>query len=270
MQRLFTAASLALMLVFPATLSAAALESATGAGTPDPHRVRAGQTIAYTLEAATPLGAGGSGRAPKECSDSAYDVDPGDYVVEGRFEYYFLADTTPSYLNRDKTEDAVKESVVNWAKATNSCGLKDDVSLTGWYMGRADGALEITSDGQCKQAGDGRSETGFGSLPSGSVAVACVWIAGGKPPYRVISADVRLNSKKSWWNKLSTCGGSRYVVEAALTHERGHIFGLSHHKKVTESAHGNLTMSPSIQGFCEAAETTLGKGDVLGMRALGY
>jgi hypothetical protein len=128
----------------------------------------------------------------------------------------------------------------------------------------------VTSDGNCKAAGDGRSETGFGSLPSGTVGVACVWISGGKPPYRVLSADVRLNSNKSWWNNLSTCSGSRYIVEAALTHERGHIFGLSHHKKVTESAHGNLTMSPSIEGYCQAAETTLGKGDVLGLRALGY
>jgi hypothetical protein len=44
-----------------------------------------------------------------------------------------------------------------------------------------------------------------------------------------------------------------------------HTFGLDH---VSESAHGNLTMSPNINGPCQNSESTLGKGDVLGLRAL--
>jgi len=29
-------------------------------------------------------------------------------------------------------------------------------------------------------------------------------------------------------------------------------------------------MSPNVNGYCEDAETTLGMGDVLGLRSLGY
>jgi hypothetical protein len=57
---------------------------------------------------------------------------------------------------------------------------------------------------------------------------------------------------------------NRFSVESTATHEFGHVFGLAH---VAESTHGNLTMSPSM-GPCSAAPETLGKGDVLGLRAL--
>lgn len=41
--------------------------------------------------------------------------------------------------------------------------------------------------------------------------------------------------------------------------------GLAH---VDESTHGNLTMSPLINGPCQSQEITLGQGDVQGMLAL--
>lgn len=53
-----------------------------------------------------------------------------------------------------------------------------------------------------------------------------------------------------------------FSVEGVATHEMGHVFGLSH---VSESAHGNLTMSTKARP-CTASDTTLGLGDVLGLR----
>jgi hypothetical protein len=55
---------------------------------------------------------------------------------------------------------------------------------------------------------------------------------------------------------------NRYDLEAVMTHERGHTFGLNH---VSESGHGNLTMSTQINGPCQLTERTLGWGDVLGL-----
>jgi hypothetical protein len=261
MSRLFSAAGLVIASLLPAPAMAAPLDLGEGSGL---HAVR------YVVSAGGAVGSGGGGAAPKACSDSTYELDDGPFVVEGTFEHYFISGSTPAGLSVTNTETAVKESVTNWTKARNDCGLADDLDIAVSYEGRVSGAVEITDSGACQDASDGRSETGFGTLPSGVLGVACVWLAGWKPPYRVESADVRLNKAKGWWNTISTCKGSRYVVEAALTHERGHIFGLTHGKTVTEGGHANLTMSPSINSFCADAETTLGKGDVLGMRALGY
>jgi hypothetical protein len=214
------------------------------------------------------LTGGSSGSSSGECSDSYYELEDLDYRLEGTFEYYFVASSTPSDVNVGNTETAVKESVTNWTRAVNNCGLADDIGLTSSYKGRSSDGVEITSDGTCKATGDGRSEVGFGTLPSATVATACAWFRGGRELV-VIEGDVRLNKAKKWWNVVSTCKGSRYIVEAALTHERGHIFGLTHHA-MKESKHGRLSMSPTIDGYCQAAETTLAKGDVLGMRARGY
>jgi len=209
--------------------------------------------------------------APHECRDGAYEFDAGTFRLEETFTYSFIASSTPPNLNVENTEAAVQASIGNWAQVRNACGFADDVLIRSEYAGRSFGWVEITDDGDCKDSSDGRSETGFGPLPSDLVAVACIWLGDAPgPPYPVASADVRLNRTLGWSNQADECTGRRYLVEAALTHERGHVLGLSHHKRLTEAAHGNLTMSPNLNGFCNDAETTLGRGDVLGLRARGY
>ena len=54
-------------------------------------------------------------------------------------------------------------------------------------------------------------------------------------------------------------------LEATMTHEAGHVFGLGH---IGERRHGRLTMSPFLNGPCENSEATLGLGDVRGLEAL--
>ena len=55
------------------------------------------------------------------------------------------------------------------------------------------------------------------------------------------------------------------MMESLVIHEVGHAYGLGH---VSENRHGRLTMSGYIDGLCENQETTLGKGDMLGLESL--
>jgi hypothetical protein len=260
MLRLITAAGLAITALFPAAAFSMNLEVDRPSA----------QVVRYGIVEGRPASSGGgSGNPPSDCSDKSYEFDPASFKLEGTFAYYLSVDTKPSDLLASRTETAMKEAFSNWAKAKNSCGLADDVSVSSSYKGHRDGAADITNDGRCK-ASDGKSEIAFGALPSSYVALTCVWyVIDGPAPYRLESADIRLSTSKKWRNTTSGCK-SRYIVESVLTHEIGHLLGLSHHKKVTESAHGNLSMSPLIDGYCQLSETTLGKGDVIGLRARGY
>jgi hypothetical protein len=74
-----------------------------------------------------------------------------------------------------------------------------------------------------------------------------------------------INSDIDWALSEESCRRGEELLEATITHEFGHIFGLSH---VSERTHGDLTMSPTSNGPCVADEITLGLGDVLGLEEL--
>ena len=84
-------------------------------------------------------------------------------------------------------------------------------------------------------------------------------------PYNEVRvSDVKVNKKVfSWTTKPgSRSCDRRWDLQSVVTHEWGHTFGLGH---VLESDHGNLTMSGGVNGPCQDAERTLGRGDVLAL-----
>jgi hypothetical protein len=196
--------------------------------------------------------------ATAACSDGAYNLN--SYKWNQTLKWAFNSGSTPTGLNVDSVEAALKAGMSNITGSDNSCSLSDAVSATHQYLGRKSIGVGISSSGSCT-TNDGVNMVGFGDLPAGTLGVACTWSINGV----AVESDIRFNKADHKWTTSpgsATCS-NRFSVEAVMTHEAGHAFGLGH---VSESTHGNLTMSTQI-GPCQNKESTLGRGDVLGLRA---
>lgn len=198
------------------------------------------------------------GSAPGPCSDRGRNPLPYKWAQPYRWKFY--AQSTPSSMSKDNVEKKLRRAANNITASRNSCGLADQVGATNEYLGRTQKAPGLRADGTCTST-DGMNSVGFGDLPQGVLGVACTWYDGNDA---AIESDVRFNKVDHKWYavKPSSCSG-RYSLEATATHEFGHVFGLGH---VGESGHGNLTMSPQMNGSCQNAEATLGRGDVIALR----
>lgn len=190
--------------------------------------------------------------APAPCLDGAFRTLGGKQT--STYKWSFKASTTPSGLNKSSVASMLQKSFTNVTTAHNDCGIADNVSATHHYLG-------TTSVSPNCNARDHQNVVGFGRLASGVLAVTCYWINNGK----IVEADMKITTRESWALSLSSCHGDMPMLEATITHEAGHVFGLDH---VGENRHGRLTMSPFLDGPCENNEATLGKGDVAGLASL--
>jgi hypothetical protein len=192
------------------------------------------------------------------CSDGAYVLN--GHRWSSRLEWYFRASSRPKGFNALGTASALRRAANNIVAGDNNCGLPDLISATHLYRGTTSRAPNISSGASCLGR-DGRNVIGFGTLPSGYLGMTCWWTYKG----RVVETDIKLNKAYyRWYIKRPSGCYRKWSIEAAATHEFGHAFGLGH---VSEALHGALTMSPIIKA-CQSAETTLGLGDVVGLRSL--
>jgi hypothetical protein len=200
-------------------------------------------------------------KAPGECRDAAY-ADWG-YRVNSTLSYSFNRSSTPPELSADAAEAAIRKAGANITSTRNQCRMGDRVPATLTYAGNT--VANANADGNSCTNRDGGSVVSFGDYTRGVLAVACTYFTGNPAGYdEVTEADVKVNRTSFNW---TTRPGARscknkFDLEAVMTHERGHSFGLGH---VDESRHGKLTMSPIINGPCQSSERTLGRGDVLGL-----
>jgi hypothetical protein len=192
------------------------------------------------------------GISPPPCADNASNTfgakQPSTY------RWSFKASSTPTYLTKAGVATVLQRSFTNVTTEHNDCGRADTVNAAHSYQGTTSRAPSCTSR-------DGFNVVGFGRLDPGVLAVTCYWIRGTK----IVEADMKITTREHWALSLATCRGDSPMLEATITHEAGHVFGLDH---VGEKRHGRLTMSPYLDGPCENNEATLGLGDMLGLESM--
>lgn len=195
--------------------------------------------------------------SPNPCNDGARNLYNRRW--NKTYQWRFNAVSTPDYMNKDAVETRMRRAATNITRSDNNCGLVDNVGAQHSYEGRTTQGVQVTSSAGCT-GGNGHNTVAFGDLPSGVLGVACSWFSNGQ----MLEADVRLNKADfKWVAEIGTSCSNRWSVEAVMTHEMGHVFGLGH---VSEANHGNLTMSTAINAPCSNAEASLGLGDVRGLR----
>lgn len=192
------------------------------------------------------------------CDDGAYTLN--GYRWNKTLEWSFNSSALPSGLSATSIESKLKAGMSNITNSDNSCGFGDIVSATHKYLGRKSKSPNIDSGGNCT-TNDGQNMVGFGDLPAGTLGVACTWFSNGI----AVNSDIKFNKVDHKWttNPSSDACSNKFSVEGVMTHEAGHAFGLGH---VSEASHPGMTMSTK-SAPCQNSESTLGRGDVLGLRA---
>lgn len=181
-----------------------------------------------------------------------------------RLEWRFNPAGTPGYLLDDdgsttSVQAALQRAQNNITSSANRCGRADKVGAKGALIGVTKGAPDVSAKGSCT-GGNGKSVIQFGSLPSYSIAMTCVYGIGTN--HIAAEADIRINSVTARWaTSKDQCTGRELLLEAGITHEFGHAYGLAH-----ASTYRNpwLTMQPLIRA-CSQGPSSLGLGDMLGL-----
>jgi hypothetical protein len=193
-----------------------------------------------------------------QCSDGSYSAYSWRMPL---YAWRYNSGSTP-YKFRARTGgtraviDAIIRGNRNITAADNDCGRGDYISARMRYDGTTDRRTNIGSSGSCLTR-DGRNVIGWGDLPSHAIAMACVF---GLSDGRASEADVKLSWDKAYETSMGRCSGE-LLIEAAMTHEFGHVYGLGH---VSYSGSRYLTMQPYVNQ-CSMAHASLGLGDMRGL-----
>lgn len=159
-------------------------------------------------------------------------------------------------ISQERALGSLRSGMFNMVSGRNTCGLADPVSVTQRNVGETSRSPRI---GTGCLGRDQVNVVGFGSVSgSNTLAVACTYGSGGN----IVEADMIFSTSKSWtpWGNSPGCSGE-FDLKGVATHEFGHWLGLGH----SDGPH--QTMYPSI-GSCDVSTRTLGRGDILGLRAL--
>ena len=202
-----------------------------------------------SLRAAAAAGSAGpaaQGTGTSSCDDRGY-LKSGEIWPNHRYGWRWRASTFGA--NSDILR-AVELGAQAWDLTKDSCDFGDITTITPVYDGTTD-LLAGTQDNV--NTVDKGNMASFGC--EGAIACTQVWY----DPTGTVEADIRFNDRVKW----STSGKSgAYDYRSVATHEFGHFIGLS---DLHDSP--NLTMYYATDTG-STGPRTLGRGDVLGLRAL--
>lgn len=205
--------------------------------------------------------------SPSACSDTAYETTN---QKDSAWGWYLGDGAMPTNMTRADARTALDNTNGAMEDSYNDCGLADQLSLTLDDNGDTTTESEIdTADGASTCENyifiDNYNTVDFGNLDNHNdppLAKTCTWWIPGASSYT--SQDIRFNVTDFDWTRYpndASCSND-YDLRGVAMHEFGHALGMKH---VSESDHGNLTMSTETAP-CDASQRTLGKGDVLGLR----
>lgn len=183
---------------------------------------------------------------------------------------------------RRKIEDAGNAM----ASGHNDCGITTVPNAPSTLNNGTTTLNPQNGAGTCPATNDNSSVIGWKSVGPETLANVCRWVNNTFSPPRLVNFDMAINPDFDWTTTLGTdfttsdikaCGGPEvvedvslavrriYDLEAVVTHEFGHVYGLLH---TAEPGPGSTqTMAPTTAA-CDANARTLGRGDVNGLIAV--
>ena len=197
---------------------------------------------------ATPGNVFATAAAGSACDDKTHAMSPGAWP-DNRYGWRWNAKT---FGENSSNLTAFKKAHEQWDKTVTDCsGLKDITHFTTTYDGTATRHAGVNDDVNTVDKAD------LSKSSCGSTAIACTWVWRVDDSYT--ETDTRFATDVKWSNKGSA---GTYDYQGIGAHEFGHSIGLS---DLDDS--GKLTMH--FQGTLGyTGQRTLGRGDILGARAL--
>jgi hypothetical protein len=217
---------------------------------------------------------------PGACERDSYVLRP--YKWYGPWLFHTTMGTALANDSQADFDAAARRATATITQGRNTCGLRGGIFASGAFIGHTTHRGNfVYADGQTTcGASDHHNVIDEGDLPAGfldaTLAWTCTWAETHHGVMMAVEADIRMNSGDYNWTYNPAddpaCDPAlppdpdrwRYDVESVLTHEIGHVYGLVN---LSAAEDVNQTMFPGIRR-CTGHMRTLGRGDVLGLRAL--